>query len=81
MAWIYRFPSLLVATSFLYAFAQTAYITGCWLRAGKLEPALMLPIVLLSRGAYASGMTVGGVRWLRRRGRVPSDDSPRPRWW
>jgi hypothetical protein len=66
MAWLYRFPALAVAASFPLSLAHTAFIIGCWLRSGKLEPLIMTPMILLSRFAYAAGLTVGGVRWLRR---------------
>jgi len=42
------------------------------------EPVVMLPAILGSRFAYAAGMAVGGVQWLRRRGR--GGPSYRPRW-
>ena len=47
-------------------------------RAGVWEPVVMLPAILGSRFAYAAGMAVGGVQWLRRRGR--GGPSYRPRW-
>jgi GT2 family glycosyltransferase len=68
LSWIYRHPRLLIAGSLPLAFAHTAFILGCWVRAGVFEPVLMLPAVLVSRIAYAAGMVVGGVEWLRRRG-------------
>lgn len=68
MAWLYRFPRLLVLASFPLALPQAAYILGCWVRAGILEPLWMSPGILAARLAYAAGMTVGGMRWLRRRG-------------
>ncbi|MFQ5668594.1 MAG: glycosyltransferase [Candidatus Binatia bacterium] len=67
MAWLYRHPHLLIAASAPLAFAHTAYILGCWMRAGVFEPVLMLPAVLASRFAYAAGMAVGGIQWIRRR--------------
>jgi glycosyltransferase involved in cell wall biosynthesis len=67
MAWLYRFPRLMIAASFPLAFAHTAYIVGCWLRAGLVEPLIMTPAILVSRFAYAAGMAVGGTRWLRSR--------------
>ena len=66
MAWLYRFPALAVAASFPLSLAHTVFIIGCWLRSGKLEPLIMTPMILLSRFAYAAGMTLGGYRWLRR---------------
>jgi glycosyltransferase involved in cell wall biosynthesis len=73
LAWLYRRPRLLIAASAPLALAHTAFILGCWLRAGVFEPLWMLPAILASRFAYAAGMAVGGVQWLRRR-------SLRPRW-
>jgi glycosyltransferase involved in cell wall biosynthesis len=68
MAWLYRHPLLLVAASGPLAVAHTAFIVGCWTRAGVYEPLLMLPLVFASRIAYAAGMAVGGVRWLTSKG-------------
>jgi glycosyltransferase involved in cell wall biosynthesis len=65
LAWIYRYPALLVAASLPLALASTAYIVGCWVRAGVLEPVLMLPYVLAARLAYSAGLVAGGVRWMR----------------
>jgi glycosyltransferase involved in cell wall biosynthesis/GT2 family glycosyltransferase len=66
MAWLYRYPRALVVGAVPLALAHTAYILGCWLRAGVREPVAMLPAVLASRFAYTAGMAVGGVQWLRR---------------
>jgi glycosyltransferase involved in cell wall biosynthesis len=78
-AWLYRYPVLLVAGSPLLVLAHSAYIVGCWARAGVYEPVLMLPLVLLSRVAYMAGLCVGAVRWLRARGQ-PEAERERPRW-
>jgi glycosyltransferase involved in cell wall biosynthesis len=78
MAWLYRFPRVMIAASLPLAFAHTAYIVGCWLRAGVVEPLIMTPGILASRFAYAAGMAVGGVRWLRSR-KDPSMEY-RPQW-
>lgn len=80
MAWIYRFPRLLIALSPILAIAHTTYIIGCWLRAGVVEPLLMLPMVLASRLAYIFGMAVGGIRWMRHRGAAACGPRPQPRW-
>jgi len=79
LAWLYRSPRLLIAASVPLAFAQTAYIIGCWLRVGVVEPLLMAPFVLASRFAYVAGMTVGGLRWLRQ-GRQSGTLREAPRW-
>lgn len=77
MAWLYRYPRLLIAASGPLALAHTAYIVGCWARARRWEPLLMLPAILASRFAYVAGMAVGGTRWLRRRSEAGPAESPR----
>lgn len=76
MAWLYRYPRLVIVAAFPLAFAHTAYILGSWLRAGVFEPVLMTPAILVSRFAYAAGMTVGGTRWLRSREKPPVEYGP-----
>lgn len=80
MAWLYRYPVFLIAFSPVLALAHTMYILACWLQAGKFEPLLMLPFVLVSRFAYTLGMAVGGIRWIRYRKSAPSGERARPRW-
>jgi glycosyltransferase involved in cell wall biosynthesis len=77
MAWVYRYPGLLVAGSLPIAVATTVYILGCWARARVIEPLLLLPAVLAARLAYSAGLVAGGVRWIRH-----GEDAPavRPRW-
>jgi hypothetical protein len=70
---------LLIALAGPFALGHTAYIVVQWLRAGRWEPLLMLPAILVSRFAYAAGMMVGGIRWLRRR-KNPDVAALRPRW-
>ena len=77
MAWVYRYPALLVAASLPLAAGSTAYIMWCWLRAGVLEPLLMLPAVLAARLAYSAGLVAGGIRWMRF-GATAAE--ARPRW-
>jgi glycosyltransferase involved in cell wall biosynthesis len=77
LAWVYRHPALLVTGSLPLALASTAYIVTCWLRAGTIEPLLMLPAVLAARLAYSAGLASGGVRWIRAGDKVPE---MRPRW-
>ncbi len=77
MAWLYRYPRLLIAAAVPLAVAHTGYILACWIRAGIFEPVLMLPAVLLSRFAYAAGMVAGGLDWLRRRGTAETGRPPR----
>lgn len=80
LAWLYRHPRLLIASSLPLALAHTAYILGCWVRAGALEPLLMAPAILVSRFAYVAGLAVGGVRWLRRQGGIGESTVYGPRW-
>jgi hypothetical protein len=77
-AFLYRHPRLLVLASLPLAFASTAYIIGCWLRAGRIEPLLMAPAILAARVAYALGMAEGGLRWIAK----PAERTleHRPRW-
>ncbi len=80
MAWLYRYPTLLIAFSPLLAVAHTVYILACWLRAGRFEPLLMSPFVLASRVAYSAGMAVGGIKWVHYRSTGASGARPRSRW-
>jgi glycosyltransferase involved in cell wall biosynthesis len=77
LGWLYRYPVLLVAASIPLAVASAGYIVGCWLRAGVLEPLVMLPGVLAARGAYSAGLVIGGIRWIRHGALAPAT---RPRW-
>jgi len=79
MAWLYRYPRSLIALAPASVPLQALYIVACWVRAGVLEPLVMLPLVLAARAAYAAGMLVGGIRWLRSRG-TPGAVEIRPRW-
>jgi glycosyltransferase involved in cell wall biosynthesis len=64
LAWVYRYPALLVAASLPLALGTTLYIEWCWVRAGLLEPVMMLPAVLAARLAYSAGLAAGAVRWM-----------------
>jgi glycosyltransferase involved in cell wall biosynthesis len=77
LAWLYRKPTLLVAGSIPLAFATTAYIVSCWLRAGVWEPLIMVPGVLAARIAYSAGLVTGGIRWIRHGALAPAT---RARW-
>jgi glycosyltransferase involved in cell wall biosynthesis len=77
LAWLYRYPAFLVAASIPLAIASTGYIVGCWLRAGVVEPAIMLPAVLAARCAYSAGLVAGGIRWICHGTLAPVT---RPRW-
>ncbi|HUR93149.1 MAG TPA: glycosyltransferase [Gemmatimonadales bacterium] len=76
-AWVYRYPALLVLASLPLAVASTLYIAWCWLRAGVIEPLLMLPMVFAARLAYSAGLIAGGMRWMRF---GASAAEARPRW-
>jgi glycosyltransferase involved in cell wall biosynthesis len=77
LAWVYDHPILLVAAALPLALATTGYIAWCWVRAGVLEPLLMLPVVLAARIAYSAGLVAGGLRWIRY-GTAAAEQ--RPRW-
>lgn len=74
---VYRYPALLVAASLPLALGSTAYILGCWVKAGSLEPLLMTPGVLAARLAYSAGIVAGGLRWMRF---GPAAAETRPSW-
>lgn len=61
---LYDHPWLLIALAPFTAPVQAVYIARCWQRAGRLEPLLAFPVLLLSRFVYAAGMMIGGWRWL-----------------
>lgn len=61
---LYSHPWLFVVAAPLTAPVQALYIAYCWLRAGKVEPLLTFPVLLVQRFVYAAGMMVGGLRWL-----------------
>jgi glycosyltransferase involved in cell wall biosynthesis len=75
-AW-YRIPLLGILLAYPLALAETLYITGTWLGAGKWEVMQFVPLILASRVAYASAFIVGGFAWYLR-----GKDSPGrpPRW-
>jgi glycosyltransferase involved in cell wall biosynthesis len=81
LAWLYRYPRLLIVASLPLAFAHTAYILACWARAGVFEPVVMLPLVLVSRFAYSTGMMVGGIEWLRHGRSSSLAQRPQPKGW
>jgi glycosyltransferase involved in cell wall biosynthesis len=80
MAWLYRFPWIPILLSPLLALTHTGYILVCWLQAGRIEPLLMLPSVLVSRLAYMWGLVVGGIRWILHRRSPSTELRPGPRW-
>lgn len=73
MAWLYRYPWLLIPAAPFLIIAHTGLIITCWMRAGNFEPLAMFPLILASRVAYVAGMTVGAIRWLRHRMNKQSD--------
>ena len=75
---LYAYPRLMILAAAPLAIASAVYILGCWLRARRFEVLAMFPAILAARFAYAAGMGVGGLRWLRG-GFVPGREL-RPRW-
>jgi glycosyltransferase involved in cell wall biosynthesis len=65
MAWLYRYPWLVVIASPMLVVAHTLFIVTCWLRARIFEPLALLPLIFASRLAYVSGMCAGAVRWMQ----------------
>ena len=79
LAWIYRYPWLLILGSPALVVAHTALILLCWLRIGVFEPLWMAPGILASRVTYVAGLCVGAARWMQSRGDSGAE-RPRPRW-
>lgn len=80
IAWLYRYPLPLIVATPLLSVAHTLYILVCWVRAGRFEPVIMLPFILLSRFAYTLGMFIGGIQWIRHRRMPTPGQRSRPRW-
>jgi glycosyltransferase involved in cell wall biosynthesis len=74
---LYRYPVVTMVLAYPLALLETGYIIGLWLLAGQLQTLQFAPIILLARVIYATGLVVGGVRWLRRGADI---QGPRPRW-
>lgn len=66
-SFLYQKPWVLIFGFLPFAVAHTFYTIVCWLRAGKLEPLFLAPVLFLGRLAYASGMTIGGICLLQNR--------------
>lgn len=80
LAWLYRYPWLLVLASPALVVGHTAMIVLCWLRAGIFEPLWMAPAILVSRVTYVTGLCTGALRWLKAQRGDPREQRPRPRW-
>lgn len=79
MAGLYRWPTTAALTALPLAPVHAGYILLCWVRAGRLEPVLLSPLLLAARVVYSAGMAVGGLRWSlqgRRAGPHPDDAAP-----
>ena len=66
-SFLYQKPWALICGFIPFAVAHTFYTIVCWLKAGKLEPLFLSPVLFLGRIAYAIGMTIGGIRVLQNR--------------
>ena len=66
-AWAYRHPLLLSLASLLLAPVSAVYIVWRWLRARRVEPLVVFPVVLLARLVYGAGMCAGGLAWVKLR--------------
>ena len=65
--WIYQKPWILVGGFLPFAVIHTVYTIVCWLRAGKLEPLILSPIIFLGRLVYATGMFIGRLQTIQKR--------------
>ncbi|HET7584837.1 MAG TPA: glycosyltransferase [Gemmatimonadaceae bacterium] len=75
VATLYRHPRLLVAAALPLSAAHTLHALTSWMRAGRVEPLVLAPGILAARIAYACGMMIGGIRWLRRTERSSAERS------
>lgn len=73
----YRIPVLPIIGAYPLALLETVYIWLSWLMAGRWSVTQFLPAMLLSRLAYATGVVMGGSRWLMRPQGQPG---VRPQW-
>ena len=80
MAWLYRRPWVIILASPVLVVAHTVFIVLCWLRAGRLEPLILLPLIFASRVTYVAGMCTGAIRWLQFKRRPANTVRGRPRW-
>jgi GT2 family glycosyltransferase len=82
--WLFRHPLVPILAGVPLALAHTVHTLACWLRLGVREPLLQLPAIAAARLAYAAGSTVGGLRWLARRGKssagISAVPAAAPRW-
>ena len=67
MAWLYRWPLVTALSVPILAIGHSVFIVGLWLRHGRFEIILHVPLVLISRIAYGIGMLAGVADWYRRR--------------
>jgi hypothetical protein len=61
---LYRSPVALILGSLIFPWLHTIHTITCWSRAGKFEPLLLTPLLLIGRMYYAAGMAEGGTRYL-----------------
>ena len=80
MAWLYRYPWLVILASPLLVIAHTVFIVACWLRARIFEPLALLPLIFASRLAYVAGMCAGAVRWMQFKRNPAAGVQVRRRW-
>jgi glycosyltransferase involved in cell wall biosynthesis len=73
----YRLPLVAILLAYPIALVETFYIVGTWLGAGQVQSVQYLPVILLSRLVYATGVMAGGCRYLFRK---KGQSGARPRW-
>jgi glycosyltransferase involved in cell wall biosynthesis len=78
LPWLYRYPRILIVLSPVSVILQTAYIVQCWIRARRLEPVALFPILLAARIAWTAGFIAAG-RPSGEPGRARAGEV-RPRW-
>ena len=73
----YRLPLVSILLAYPLALLETVYITGSWLGAGRWAVMQFVPVILVSRLAYATAFIAGGCHWLVRGSKVQRRP---PRW-
>lgn len=80
VAWLFSRPVLVLTLAPVWPFVLTLHTLLAWVRVGRFEPLVMVPVIFLSRVAYVAGMTVGGLRWMSARRNGNLTTRPAPKW-
>jgi GT2 family glycosyltransferase len=61
LAWVYKYPRMVLWGSIFFPGAHGLYILLCWLKSGIYEPLMLAPIIFLGRIPYTFGMIRGAI--------------------